>query len=488
MNKKIKHAVAVSLAIIGLSSGFYTGFNFEGIEAYAKERDSVYLKTLSLNKSSFKFTQDVYYYTAVIDKDVNEIRVKAVPKNEDATVTIDGTQVDKDEDYKREVDVHYGNNIIKVEVENSDGDKKTYTINVIQGEGETDDIYLDSLKVDGKDIGFEKDKAEYKMTVKNSVDKVTIGAIPEDNNYEVTIDGGRATSDENYEQKIDLNVGQNPIAVSVENTKKRLKRDYMIYITRESAFEGQKADDDIYLQRLKISDGELNFNPYKNTYEINVKDNVEWTEIEANPEKSSYKVKIKDKIVEDEEKYKDSVKLKQGTNVINISVQDEENNKEKIYTLIVNRGKATQVVNDNTDKVQNTQEKNTTAEAPKCNQWVNLNGSWQYNDATGNPIKNIWFNDTNTGKTYYLNENGNMVTGWLPYNNCWYYLDQSGARQTGWQQIGGSWYHFTNEGKMQTGWFQDLDGKYYYLYSSGAMASNTSIGGYKLGSNGAWIK
>ena len=48
MNKKIKHAVAVSLAVMGLSSGFYTGINFKGIEAYAKERDSVYLKTLSL--------------------------------------------------------------------------------------------------------------------------------------------------------------------------------------------------------------------------------------------------------------------------------------------------------------------------------------------------------------------------------------------------------------------------------------------------------
>lgn len=464
MNKKLKHAVAVSLAVMGLSSGFYTGINFKGIEAYAKERDSVYLKTLSLNKSSFKFTPDVYYYTAEIDKDVNEIRVKAVPKSEDATVTIDGTQVDKDDDYKREVDVHYGNNIIKVEVGNSDGDKKTYTINVIQGEGETDDIYLNSLKVDGKDIGFEKDKAEYKMTVKNSVDEVTISAVPEDNNYEVTIDEGRATYDENYEQKIDLNVGENPIPIRVE--KKRLKRDYMLYITRESAFEGQEAEDDIYLQRLKISDGELNFNPYKNTYEINVKDNVEWTEIEANPEKSSYKVKIKDKIVEDEEKYKDSVKLKQGTNVINISVQDEENNKEKIYTLIVNRGKATQVFDDNTDKVENTVINNTIKEAPKCNQWVNLNGKWQYNDATGNPLKNTWFYDNNYGKEYYLKDDGTMATGWLNLNGSWYYLNSNGAKETGWQYINGKWY---------------------FLYDTGVMASNTVIGGYKIDSNGVWI-
>lgn len=466
MNRKIKHAVAASLAVMGLSSGFYTGINFQGIEAYAKERDSVYLKTLSLNKSSFKFTPDVYYYTAEIDKDVNEIRVKAVPKSEDATVTIDGSQVDEDDDYKREIDVHYGNNIIKVEVENSDGDKKTYTINVIQGEGETDDIYLDSLKVNGIDLGETKNKTEYSMTVKNSTDKIKIGAVPEDNNYEVTIDRARATYDENYEQSVDLSVGMNPIVVSIENTKKKLKRDYMIYITRESAFEGQKADDDIYLQRLKISDGEINFNPYKNTYEINVNDNVECTEIEANPEKSSYKVKIKDKIVEEEEKYKDSVKLKQGTNVINISVQDEENNKERIYTLIINRGKATQVINDSTDKAENTVVNNTIAENPKCNQWVNLNGNWQYNDATGNPLKNTWFYDNNYGKEYYLKDDGNMAIGWMNLNGAWYYLNSSGAKQTGWQYINGKWY---------------------FMYETGIMASDTVIDGYRLNSDGAWI-
>lgn len=468
MNEKIRHAVAASLAVVGLSSGFYTGFNIEKIEAQAKERDSVYLKTLSLNKSSFKFTPDIYYYTAVIDKDVNEIRIKAVPKNEDATVTIDGNQVDKDEDYKREVDVHYGNNIIKVEVENSDGDKRTYTINVIQGEGKTDDIYLNSLRVNGKDLGAVKENTEYNMTVKNSEKEVTIGAVPEDNNYEVTIDGGRADYDNNYEQKIDLSVGMNPISVCVENTKKKLKRDYMIYITRESGFEGKKAEDDIYLQRLKISDGELNFNPYTNNYEINVKDNVEWTEIEANPEDSRYKVKIKDKIVEEEEKYKDSIRLKQGTNIVNITVQDEENNKERIYTLKINRGKATQISLDNSDKSQSTQNIQKVEEkyAVKCNQWINVNGYWQYNDATGSALKNTWFYDNNYGQEYYFKNDGNMATGWLYLNGLWYYLDFNGSKQKGWQYINGKWYFF---------------------YDTGVMAANTVVNGYQIGTDGAWI-
>lgn len=40
---------------------------------------------------------------------------------------------------------------------------------------------------------------------------------------------------------------------------------------------------------------------------------------------------------------------------------------------------------------------------------------------------------------------------------------------------------------MATGWLNDR-GTWYYLHSNGAMAANTTINGYKLGSNGAWIR
>ena len=52
-------------------------------------------------------------------------------------------------------------------------------------------------------------------------------------------------------------------------------------------------------------------------------------------------------------------------------------------------------------------------------------------------------------------------------NSKWYYLNESGAMGTGWV--------FTN-------------GKWYYLSNSGAMLSNTTVNGYVLGNDGAWIK
>lgn len=119
----------------------------------------------------------------------------------------------------------------------------------------------------------------------------------------------------------------------------------------------------------------------------------------------------------------------------------------------------------------------------KPNQWIQTNGIWKYNDAAGNTVKNSWVQGN-----YYVQADGSMATGWLINGGSWYYLGANGAKQTGWKSVGGTWYYLDSQGKMQTGWMKDMDGKYYYLNSNGSMAYNTTIGGYKLGASGAWIK
>ena len=110
---------------------------------------------------------------------------------------------------------------------------------------------------------------------------------------------------------------------------------------------------------------------------------------------------------------------------------------------------------------------NIVTETIKASQWVQVNGKWQYNDALGNSIKNSWFYDKDLAKSYYLQADGNMATGWLSNNAKWYYLGTDGAMKTGWQLVSGTWY---------------------YLDSQGVMAYNTTINGYKLSSTGSWIK
>jgi len=56
-----------------------------------------------------------------------------------------------------------------------------------------------------------------------------------------------------------------------------------------------------------------------------------------------------------------------------------------------------------------------------------------------------------------------------------------------WRNSNGEWSYYDGNGIKQTGWLLS-NGKYYYLNTDGSMATNTTVGGYKLGSDGAWIQ
>ena len=58
---------------------------------------------------------------------------------------------------------------------------------------------------------------------------------------------------------------------------------------------------------------------------------------------------------------------------------------------------------------------------------------------------------------------------------------------TGWQKVLDKWYYLGDDGIMKIGWLE-LGDKWYYLNSDGSMATNTTISGYKLGSDGVWIR
>ena len=85
---------------------------------------------------------------------------------------------------------------------------------------------------------------------------------------------------------------------------------------------------------------------------------------------------------------------------------------------------------------------------------------------------------------------------WKLVNNSWYFFDSQGYMFTGWLNISGSWYFLntdegSNNGKMVTGW-RAVSGKWYYLStatdgSGGKMLLNTTIDGYRLGADGAWV-
>ena len=119
--------------------------------------------------------------------------------------------------------------------------------------------------------------------------------------------------------------------------------------------------------------------------------------------------------------------------------------------------------------------------------WDQLaDGTWNLYDATGAKVTG-W---ANVGGTWYYMDPTTAVmrTGWILDRGTWYYCNASGAMQTGWLNDNGTWYYLQSNGAMKTGWLEDTDGRWYYLNANGSMAANTTVDGYVLGANGAWIR
>ena len=130
--------------------------------------------------------------------------------------------------------------------------------------------------------------------------------------------------------------------------------------------------------------------------------------------------------------------------------------------------------------------------------WVHDEGHWYYlqkdggfdariNRLTVGELVRGWTNDNSTW--YYLDPTtAAMQIGWQYLGNKWYYLRSSGAMATGWYQDGSTWYYLSEgNGDMKTGWFR-VNGKWYYAYSSGALAVNTTVEGYSVNYNGEWVQ
>lgn len=118
--------------------------------------------------------------------------------------------------------------------------------------------------------------------------------------------------------------------------------------------------------------------------------------------------------------------------------------------------------------------------------WLNVNGVWYLLDSTTGAMKTGW--QQVNGTWYYMNASGAMQTGWLNLNGTYYYLESWGGMATGWKNVNGSWYYLQSSGAMvANGWYW-INGKCYYFYNWGGMAANTTINGWTVGADGAWIQ
>lgn len=130
-------------------------------------------------------------------------------------------------------------------------------------------------------------------------------------------------------------------------------------------------------------------------------------------------------------------------------------------------------------------------------EWIGSKGDWYYIGADGK-MKFDWFLDEN-GKWYMLNKDegarfGAALYGWYfeKQDGKWYFMNPSDtAMLVGWQFINGKWYYLTQHNDAPTYEGDNINGWIYNGKSKpcGSMYVNeTTPDGYKVGSDGAWIK
>lgn len=250
------------------------------------------------------------------------------------------------------------------------------------------------------------------------------------------------------------------------------EKTYIIHVKKPVVNSDKELDADYaYLRNIYLSDGSISFSKTKMSYDVKVNDDVEEILVRATPEDDDYIVDINDSSVEKDNNYGKTIKLEKGNNTIDIDVESDDD--KETYTLNVFRGNTT----SSTDTAavgtsSSASDKQTFAiqsDTNKLNVWKRVDGNWRYIDGTGQTLKNQWWFDKNTGKNYYLKENGDMAIGWLNNDSNWYYFNPSGEMQTGWIYLNNNWYYLNKSGAMKMGWLQDGNGNWYYLDGSGAM-------------------
>lgn len=110
------------------------------------------------------------------------------------------------------------------------------------------------------------------------------------------------------------------------------------------------------------------------------------------------------------------------------------------------------------------------------NEWIKDEGNvWHY---YGTDFKSVKGYQTINGNKYYFSKYGTLFVGWKAKALV------EGTKTNYKDKI---LYYFGEDGVIKEGWI-NYNGKWYYIYSDGLMATDTTIDGYYINKNGVWVQ
>lgn len=333
----------------------------------------------------------------------------------------------------------------------SDADELT-SLELETSDGDSLDLYEDGSYNDELSDDLEVGETYYAETSESKVVISSIDGADEDN---VRIFKG--SSDTAYEVGDDISTSEGTtttLKVRVFEDEYDEDEDYSSSdYNQYTIVVKNTAEDDADLLGIRLSSGYINFNPNTTSYDVNVASDATSITVQAVPKDEDYTVTIDGTTVDEDDYYQKVVSLDTDEDSETIKVKVSNDDDTKTYTLNLTKTSTTE-----TSGISN----------KFGNKFGNRNGNGFGNGNQGFNNGNI--NNNGVGNNGNINGNayGKKAQGWTKTDGSWYYLDESGQKKIG--------------------WFQDQDGNWYYLSSSGVMLSNTTIDGYKLGTNGAWTK
>lgn len=465
MSKIIK-SIVIAVAISGLSIMESSSLSLLSTRVYAATSGPS-LRSIYLSEGdNISFYEDVYSYIVDVDKDTEEVSIKARPDDTSDKVTIDGDVVTKDDNYKETIKLNKGKNKIEIRVSDSKGQNSTtYTVYVYRGG--KDAVYLKDININGSTIGFGGDCNFYNIELDEGTDIVEFETVPEDGKYSITVNGRELDETNSIKLKFnglgkytitvglkDLDTGRTgtytlnlylgiPVTPNVDDAVNSvLKPNQWIIVNgrwRYNDFNGKPLKNTWYLD--SIYNSYFHFNSIGNMQTGWLNDGGNWYYLKQNGAMQTGWL-----YYENQWYYLD-------------------------YNGVMRTG------------------------------WIEDDGNWYYLKRNG-AMATGWIVSKN--KWYFLNTSGAMETGWLYYGKKWYFLDSEGAMQIGWTQIGQDWYFFNDDGSMKSGewvYYEDdwyyinyvgtmrcgwlyKDDKYYYFNEDGAMnTSPKTIDGYTYNFN-----
>ena len=215
------------------------------------------------------FSEDVLDYSAILENEIEKIDINVSKKNQYQVVKYYDDLTDEEisnKDYSLKV----GTNKIRIEVSNGVGDKTNYLLTIERKQSSNN--YLKSLEITNTevDLGFEKDKQEYFITIPNDLDKVVVNATTEVKSAYVKVSGSTY-----------LNTGNNDVMITV-TAENGDEREYIIHVYKSDGAN-------TFLQSLTISSGVIyqTTPTFKNTiydYTVKVPSSINKITIDAVPE------------------------------------------------------------------------------------------------------------------------------------------------------------------------------------------------------------